>query len=111
MKKHSRKPVKTPSPAAKALSLFLMAYKSKDLKYKEELKRINKRWDLYQLGELNEKDYSREVDTMLKDHGGYESVVEKTVRYYIEKTGAWTLTGDTQYHKDAQAVADKLGKK
>ena len=88
-----------------------MAYKSKDPKYKEELKRINKRWDLYQLGELNEKDYRREVDTMLKHHGGYDSVVEKTVRYYIDKTGFWTLTGDSQYHQDAQAIANKLVKK
>ena len=42
MKKTSEKP----SPEAKALSLFLMAYKTKDPVYKEKSKRINRLWSL-----------------------------------------------------------------
>ena len=42
MEKNSEKP----SPEAKALSLFLMAYKTKDPIYKEKAKRINRLWDL-----------------------------------------------------------------
>lgn len=110
MKKHSKKPVEKPSPEAKALSLFLMAYKSKDPKYKEELKRINRQWDLFKVGEIDQQDYLDEVSALLSSHGGYSSVIEKTVRYYIEKTGSWSATGEGQYQKDAQAIADKLSK-
>lgn len=108
MKKRTYKPSEKPSPEAKALSLFLMAYKNKDPKYKEDLKRINRQWDLFKAGELNQKDYLREVQALLKSHGGYTEVVEKTVRYYIDTTGTWTLEGEEQYHKDAQAVADRI---
>ena len=37
-----KKDIKKPSPEAKALSFFLMAYKTKDPIYKEKSKRINK---------------------------------------------------------------------
>ena len=45
---------------------------------------------------------------MLASYGGYTEVVEKTVKYYIDKTGVWTLKGDDKYCLDAQLVADKL---
>jgi hypothetical protein len=45
---------------------------------------------------------------MLTLLGGYEEVVEKTVKYYIDKTGKWTLKGDDKYCLDAQAVADRI---
>ncbi len=108
MKKHPNRQTPKPSPNAKALTMFLMAFKSKDPKYKEELKRINKKWDMYQAGDLFEKTYLQEVETMLNTYGGYESVVEKTVQYYIDKTGAWAANGDDQYHQDAKAIADKI---
>jgi len=103
-----KKPSHKPSPEAKALSLFLQAFKSKDNKYKEELKRINKQWDLFKAGELNQKDYARAVLDMLNSYGGYEKVVEKTVKYYIDTTGSWNGKGEDQYQQDAQAVADRL---
>ncbi len=100
-----------PSPEAKALSLFLMAYKTIDPIYKEKSKRINKRWDLVLKDELSRAEYNEEVLEMLTSYGGYDEVVEKTVKYYIEKTGEWTLKGDDKYCQDAQLVADKLLKK
>ena len=36
--------IEKPTPEAKALSLFLMAYKTINPKHKEESKRINKLW-------------------------------------------------------------------
>tara|TARA_Y100000766_G_scaffold253970_1_gene239146 strand:+ start:82 stop:351 length:270 start_codon:yes stop_codon:yes gene_type:complete len=80
---HSQKP----TPEAKALSLFLMAYKSYDNKYKEMLKRINKRWDMVRSEDLDKEIYLKEVQGMLDENGGYEEVIEKTVRYYIKKSG------------------------
>ena len=53
MANHSQKP----TPEAKALSLFLMAYKSYDNKYKEMLKRINKRWDMVRSEDLDKEIY------------------------------------------------------
>jgi len=100
-----------PSPEAKALSLFLMAYKTIDPIYKEKSKRINRRWDLVLKDELTRAEYNEEVLEMLTSYGGYDEVVEKTVKYYIEKTGEWTLKGDDKYCQDAQLVADKLLKK
>lgn len=100
-----------PSPEAKALSLFLMAYKTKDPIYKEKSKRINRRWDLVLKDEISRAEYNVEVLDMLASYGGYDEVVEKTVKYYIEKTGEWTLKGDDKYCQDAQLVADKLLKK
>lgn len=100
-----------PSPEAKALSLFLMAYKTISPKYKEESKRINKLWDMVKHHELSKDDYIKEVESMLTKYGGYSEVVEKTVQYYIEKTGEWKLKGDDKYCLDAQQVADKILKK
>lgn len=100
-----------PSPEAKALSLFLMAYKTIDPIYKEKSKRINRRWDLVLKDELTRAEYNEEVLEMLTTYGGYDEVVEKTVKYYIKKTGEWTLKGNDKYCQDAQLVADKLLKK
>ena len=107
MANHSQKP----TPEAKALSLFLMVYKSYDNKYKEMLKRINKRWDMVRSEDLDKEIYLKEVQGMLDENGGYEEVIEKTVRYYIKKSGDWTLKGEDKYCKDAQAIADKVQKK
>ena len=100
-----------PSPEAKALSLFLMAYKTIDPIYKEKSKRINKQWSLVLSDELTRAEYNEEVLKMLTSYGGYDEVVEKTVKFYIEKTGEWTLKGNDKYCQDAQLVADKLLKK
>ena len=97
-----------PTPEAKALSLFLMAYKTIDPKYKEESKRINKLYTLVKDGELSKADYLKEVEVRLTEHGGYSAVVEKTVKYYIEKTGVWTLEGEDQYCQDAKKVAEDI---
>ena len=107
MKKESEKP----SPEAKALSLFLMAYKTIDPLYKDKNKRINRLWDLVKAEELSRSDYNVEVQNMLDLYGGYTEVVEKTVQFYIEKTGEWTLKGDDKYCIDAKKVADKILKK
>ncbi len=104
MKKNAEKP----TPEAKALSLFLMAYKTKSPMYKEKAKRINRQWDLVQADKLSKEAYMEEVESMLLSYGGYEEVVEKTVRYYIEKTGEWKLKGDGKYSTDAQEIADKI---
>ena len=104
MNKNSEKP----TPEAKALSLFLMAYKTIDPIYKEKSKRINKQFDLVKSGEISKSDYLQEVQNMLASYGGYTEVVEKTIKYYIDKTGVWTLKGDDKYCLDAQLVADKL---
>jgi len=107
MKKNSEKP----SPEAKALSLFLMAYKTKDPMYKEKSKRINRLWDLVMVNQISRNEYIEEVQNMLNSYGGYAEVIEKTVRYYIEKTGEWKLKGDDKYCRDAKQVADKILKK
>ena len=104
MKKNSEKP----TPEAKALSLFLMAYKTIDPLYKEKNKRINRQWDLVKMDKLSMNDYMEEVQSMLTSYGGYSEVVEKTVRFYIEKTGEWTLQGDDKYCLDAKKIADKI---
>lgn len=104
MKKKSEKP----TPEAKALSLFFMAYKSKDPIYKEKSKYINRQWDLLQAGEVSRSSYLKEVQKMIDAYGGYAAVVEKTVKHYLAKTGEWTLEGDDQYCIDARQVADKL---
>jgi hypothetical protein len=100
-----------PTPEAKALSLFLMAYKTKDPIYKEKSKRINKLWDMVRDDEMTMSDYMEEVKSLLTSYGGYNVVVEKTVRYYIEKTGEWKLKGEDKYCEDAQKVAGKILKK
>ena len=109
--KRPKKGVPKPSPEAKALSLFFMAYKTISPLYKEKSKRINRLWDLVGVGKLANDEYAGEVEKMLKSYGGYSEVVEKTVKYYIEKTGEWTLQGDDKYCQDAKIVAETLLKK
>ena len=104
----SQKPKQTPTPEAKALSLFLMAYKSLDNAYKEEAKWINRRWDLVQSGELEKDKYQEEVLKLLDSHGGYLQVIEKTVRFYINKKGAWKSGGEDKYSIDARKIADDI---
>ena len=103
-----KKNIEKPSPEAKALSLFLMAYKTISPIYKDKSKHINKRWDLVKNNELSRSDYMEEVQNMLTSYGGYSEVVEKTVRFYIEKTGEWKLQGDDKYSLDAKQIADKI---
>jgi hypothetical protein len=100
-----------PSAEAKALSLFLMAYKTTDPVYKEKLKRINRLWDLSKNGDLDKADYEKEVLNMLDAFGGYSIVIEKTVKYYIDKTGKWKLTGEDKYAQDALKAVKKIQKK
>ena len=100
--------MKKPSSEAKALSLFLMTIKKTDPKAKETAKRINRRWDLLLAHEISAKDYAEEVHKTLETYGGYNEVVEKTVRFYIDKTGEWTLQGDDKYCIDAQKIADGI---
>lgn len=61
--------------------------------------------------EMSMSDYMDEVKSLLTSYGGYNVVVEKTVRFYIEKTGEWKLKGEDKYCEDAQKVADKILKK
>jgi hypothetical protein len=103
-----KKTIEKPTPEAKALSLFLMAFKTETPIYKEKLKRINRLWDLVTKDEISKSDYLEEVQSMLTSFGGYTEVVEKTVKYYIEKTGTWKLQGDDKYCRDAAKIADKL---
>lgn len=103
--------IEKPSPEAKALSLFFMAYKTNTPVYKDKLKHINRLWDLVKTDKLSRDEYMEEIQTMLTSYGGYQEVVEKTVKFYIEKTGAWTLNGDDKYCLDAKKVATKLLKK
>ena len=103
-----KRKIEKPSPEAKALSLFLMAYKTIKPIYKEQSKRINRLWDLVMKDELSSSDYFEEVQKMLTLYGGYSEVVEKTVRFYIEKTGEWKLQGDDKYCLDAKQIADKI---
>ena len=103
--------MKKPSPEAKALSLFLMAHKKTAPIYKEKSKRINKLWDLVKADELSQNDYLEEVNNMLASYGGYSEVIAKTVQFYIEKTGKWSLQGDDKYCIDAEQIADEILKK
>lgn len=97
-----------PSPEAKALSLFLMAFKKKDAAYKEKSKHINKKWSLVLSNEVSKEDYNKEVQDMLEEFGGYAEVLEKTVRFYIEETGEWKSQGDDKYAQDAKLVAERI---
>jgi hypothetical protein len=106
-----RRNTEKPTAEAKALSLFLMAYKTTSPSFKEQAKRINKQWDLVKEGELSKKEYLEEVQRLLMSYGGYEEVVEKTVRYYLKTTGEWKLKGDDKYCIDAQEIADKIATK
>jgi len=102
------KNIEKPSAEAKALSLFLMAYKSKDPIYKEKSKRINRQWDLVKTNQLSKEDYINEVQNMISEYGGYENVIEKTIQHYIDTTGEWKSRGDDQYAKDAQQISAKM---
>ncbi|MDA9773818.1 hypothetical protein N9B82_02580 [Saprospiraceae bacterium] len=99
-----------PTPEAKALSLFFMALKSKSPSFKEKAKRINRRWDLVGLGRITMDDYKEEIQNTLSEFGGYEEVVEKTVRFYIDKFGEWKSTGEDKYSQDAKAIVEKIMK-
>lgn len=103
-----KKKTEKPSAEAKALSLFLMAYKTKSPSYKEKSKRINRLWDLVIKEELSKSDYMSEVQEMLTSYGGYSQVIEKTVAFYIDKTGTWNLEGNDKYCSDAKKIAAKL---
>jgi len=103
-----KKNIEKPSPEAKALSLFLMAYKTTSPIYKDKSKRINRLWDLVKIDKLSRSDYMEEVQNALTSYGGYSEVVEKTVRFYIEKTGEWKLQGNDKYCLDAKQIADKI---
>ena len=100
--------IEKPTPEAKALSLFLMAFKNVKPIYKEQSKRISRLWGLVQSEELSMDEYIQKVQSMLTLNGGYEKVLEKTVRFYIEKTGEWKLAGDDKYCQDARRVADEI---
>ena len=106
--KSKKKNIEKPSTEAKALSLFLMAYKTIKPIYKEKSKRMNKLWDMVALGKIQKSEYVDEVQKMLESYGGYDEVVMKTVKFYIKKTGEWTLQGDDKYCQDAKLVADKI---
>ena len=103
-----KKTAEKPSPEAKALSLFLMAHKTTSPIYKDKSKQINRLWDLVKKDELSKSDYMEEVQNMLTSYGGYLEVVEKTVRFYIEKTGEWKLEGNDKYCIDAKQIAEKI---
>ena len=103
-----KKITEKPSPEAKALSLFLMAFKTTDPNCKEKSQRISKQWDRVKADKLSQAEYMADVEKMLASFGGYAEVIEKTVRFYIKKTGEWKLQGDDKYCIDAQEVADKV---
>lgn len=109
--KRPKKGIPKPSPEAKALSLFFMAYKTISPVYKEKSKRMNRLWDLVGIDKLTKAEYDEEIEKMLTSYGGYSEVVEKTVKYYIDKTGEWTLQGEDKYCQDAKLVAETLLKK
>ena len=106
-----KKNIEKPSPEAKALSLFLMAYKTINPIYKEKSKRIKRLWKLVLSDELSKSEYMEEVQNTLTSYGGYDEVVEKTIKFYIEKTGECTLQGNDKYCLDAQKFADTILKK
>ena len=106
--KHTKKKIGKPSPEAKALSLYLMAFKNAKPINKENARRNNKQWDRVKHNELSMEDYMEEVQEMLNTYGGYSKVVEETVWYYIKKTGKWKLEGDDKYCIDAKQFADKI---
>ena len=66
MNKKSNKP----TPEAKALSLYLMAYKATSPAHKEKSKRINRLWSLVMKNEMSNTDYVQEVEGMLNSYGG-----------------------------------------
>ncbi|MFD1552680.1 hypothetical protein DNU06_09055 [Putridiphycobacter roseus] len=107
MKENTEKP----SAEAKALSLFLMAFKTVKPIYKEQSKRLNRLWNQVVAGDLSMADYMKRVQSMLTLNGGYDEVLKKTVRFYMDKSGEWKLKGEDKYCVDAQKVADEMMKK
>jgi len=105
------KNIDKPSAEAKALSLFFMAYKTTDPIYKEKSKRINRLWDLVKVNQLSKADYLAEINEMIESYGGYSEIIEKTIKYYIEKFGEWKSQGNDQYAQDAKKIAAKILKK
>jgi hypothetical protein len=97
-----------PTPEAKALSLFLMAFKSDNQSYKDKSRQMKNRLDLVSAGKLDKDTYQNEVKSALVSYGGYTDVIEKTVKFYIEKFGEYKSQGDDKYSQDAQAIAEKL---
>ncbi|HAY87816.1 MAG TPA: hypothetical protein DCY51_00065 [Bacteroidetes bacterium] len=97
-----------PTPEAKALSLFLMAYKSTNQTYKDKARHIKNRLDLVVAGKLDKDTYQNEIKDALTSYGGYTEVIEKTVKFYIDKFGEYKSQGDDKYSIDAQAIAEKL---
>jgi hypothetical protein len=100
-----------PTPEAKALSLYLMAHKSISASHKDKARRMNKLWDQDKTGELAKEDYAEEVNNVLEAYGGYKKVIEQTVKFYIQKTGKWSLEGEDKYCLDAKEIADKVMEK
>ena len=97
-----------PSKEAKALSLFLMAFKSTDPECKAKSIHMNRLWDLVKSEKMNITRYKGEVENTLNLFGGYSEVLEKTVKFYIKKTGEWKLKGTDKYSLDAKKVAEKI---
>ena len=52
-----------------------------------------------------------EIQSMIGDYGGYETVIEKTIKFYIDTAGEWKSKGDDKYSQDAKEIADKLTSK
>lgn len=105
-----RRETEKPTAEAKALSLFLMAHKTSSPTYKDQARRMNRLWDMVQINKLERSEYANEVQKMLDSYGGYSEVIEKTVRFYLKKSGEWKLKGDDKYCQDAQAIVDKISK-
>ncbi len=103
-----KKKLPKPSPEAKALSLYLMAYKKTSPANKERSVRINRAWNQALQGELSMTAYNEKVNSMLRLLGGYEKVIEKTIKFYIKKTGEWKINGDDQYCTDARKIAAEI---
>lgn len=97
-----------PSPEAKALSLFLMSHKAVSTAHKEDYSLIKELWSMVLNGSIDIEKYLKEVQIMLESYGGYSEVVEKTVKFYIEKTGEWKPGGDDKYSQDTKEVADRI---
>lgn len=97
-----------PTPEAKALSLYLMAFKNSKTLHKGQAKRMNKQWDRVKNGDLSMEEYLDEVHNMISTFGGYAKIIEETVWFYIRKTGEWNLKGDDKYCQDAQKAAKRI---
>ncbi len=97
-----------PTPEAKALSLFLMTFKSTNPECKAKSIHMNRLWDLVKADKMNQTRYAGEVQNTLNLFGGYAAVMEKTVEFYIKKTGVWQSNGNDKYSRDAKKIAEKI---